>query len=168
MCVCVCVCVCVCFLFFFCFVFLVLRPLQGYFTVLRVQGNIIQQVTQNNSKEAFRVQKTEWKDNYLFFFFFFCVLVLRPLQDYFTNLRVKKYCSANKQRAFWVQKQNEKIIIFFFFFFWGGGVFFFFVFFCGGGGLRPLQDGKSSFAVQEITLTKLFHYFKGKKLLFSK
>ena len=27
-----------------------------------------------------------------------------------------------------------------------------------------LQDGKSSFAVQEITLTKLFYYFKGKKI----
>ena len=55
--------------------------------------------------------------------------------------------------AFWVQNKNEKLIIFFSFLFCFSWCFLV---------LRLLKDGKNSFAVQEITLTKLFHYFKGK------
>ena len=76
MCVCVCVCVCVWFL--------VLRPLQGYFTILRVKANIVQQITQRRHLE------TKKRNEKIIMFSFFVVLVLRPLQDYFTILRVKK------------------------------------------------------------------------------
>ena len=55
--------------FFVVVVVVVLLPLQGYFTILRVKGNIIQQITQNNSKEAFRVQKRNEKIIIIFFFF---------------------------------------------------------------------------------------------------
>ena len=59
----------------------------------------------NNSKEAFRVQKRNVKDNYIFFLCF-GLTVPSGLFHYFKGK--KKYCSANKQKRHFESKNRMK------------------------------------------------------------
>ena len=83
-----------------CVVFLVLRPLQCYFTILRVKANIVKQITQRKHLES--------KSGMKRYLSFFCGFTTHSgLFHYFKGK--KKYCSANKQKRHIESKNGMKI-----------------------------------------------------------